>query len=107
MRTFSHVGFLTSEQLEGAFFDEGLRVWLTDFSKSPNKIEFLKFEEGSCMPELIQKQAHIAYTVPCLEEALKGAKVLFGPAVVNEQLSIAFIEEEGVSIELMEFKSSN
>ena len=104
MRTFNHVGFLTTEKLEGAVYNEGLKVWLTDFTKSPNKIEFLKFEEGSCMPELIQKQAHIAYTVPCLEEALKGAKVLFGPAAVNEQLSIAFIEEEGVSIELMEFK---
>ena len=104
MRTFNHVGFLTSEQKEGAVYNEGLCVWLTDFSKSPNKIEFLKFEEGSCMPELIQKQSHIAYSVPNLEEALVGAKVLFGPAAVNESLSIAFIEEEGISIELMEFK---
>ena len=104
MRTFNHVGFHTSEQLEGASFNEGLKVWLTDFTKSPNKIEFLKFEEGSIMPEIIQKQAHIAYTVPCLEEALKGAKVIFGPAAVDESLTIAFIEEEGVSIELMEFK---
>ena len=104
MRTFNHVGFLTSEQKEGAVFNEGLRVWLTDFSKSPNKIEFLKFEEGSCMPELIQKEPHIAYSVPNLAEALEGAKVLFGPADVNGHLSIAFIEEEGVSIELMEFK---
>jgi hypothetical protein len=104
MRTFHHVGFLTSEKKEGAFFNEGLKVWLTDIGKSPNSIEFLKFEEGSCMPELIQKQSHIAYTVPNLEEALKGCKVLFGPAAVNEQLSIAFIEEEGVSIEIMEIK---
>ena len=104
MRTFNHVGFITSEQKEGAVFNEGLSVWLTDFSKSPNKIEYLKFEEGSCMPELIQKQPHIAYSVPNLDEALIGCKVIFGPAVVNEQLSIAFIEEEGVSIELMEFK---
>jgi hypothetical protein len=104
MRTLHHLGFITSEKKEGATFNEGLRVWLTDISKSPNKIEFLKFEEGSCMPELIQKQAHIAYTVPNLEEALKGCKVLFGPATVDEHLSIAFIEEEGVSIELMEIK---
>ena len=104
MRTFNHVGIITSEQKEGAVYNEGLSVWLTDYSKSPNKIEFLKFEEGSCMPKLIQKQPHIAYIVPNLEEALKGCKVLFGPAAVNEQLSIAFIEEEGVSIELMELK---
>ena len=104
MRTFNHVGFLTTEIKEGAFFNEGLSVWLTDFSKSPNKIEFLKFEEGSCMPELIQQQSHIAYTVPDLDEALKGCNVIFGPAVCDEHLTIAFIEEEGVSIELMHIK---
>ena len=42
-------------------FNEGLKVWLTDYSKSPNRIEFLKFEEGSCLPELVQKQGHIAF----------------------------------------------
>ena len=104
MRELNHVGIITTEIKEGATYNEGLKVWLTDYSKSPNKIEFLKFEEGSCMPELVQKQTHIAYTVPNLEEALKGCHVIFGPAVCNEHLTIAFIEEEGISIELMEIK---
>ncbi len=104
MRELNHIGIITTEQKEGAVLNEGLSVWLTDYSKSPNKIEFLKFEEGSCMPELVQKQTHIAYTVPDLEEALQGCKVIFGPAVCNEHLTIAFIEEEGISIELMEIK---
>lgn len=102
MRTFNHVGIVTTEQVEGAMFNEGLSVWLTDYSKSPNRIEFLKFEEGSCLPELVQKQGHIAYTVPSLEEELKGKKVIFGPAVCDEHLTIAFIEEEGIAIEIME-----
>jgi len=72
MRTFNHAGFITKEQKEGAVYNEGLSVWLTDYGKSPNKIEFLKFEEGSCMPVLVQQQSHIAYTVPNLEEALQG-----------------------------------
>lgn len=42
MRTFNHVGIVTTEQKENAFFNEGLSVWLTDYSKSPNRIEFLK-----------------------------------------------------------------
>ena len=91
MRTFNHVGIVTTEQVEGAMFNEGLKVWLTDYSKSPNRIEFLKFEEGSCLPELVQKQGHIAYTVPSLEEC-------------DKQLTIAFIEEEGIAIEIMEIK---
>ena len=39
MRTFNHVGIVTTEHKEGAFFNEGLSVWLTDYSKSPNRIE--------------------------------------------------------------------
>ncbi len=104
MRTFNHVGIITKEIKEGAVFNEGLGVWLTDYSKSPNKIEYLKFEPGSCIPALVQDNGHIAYTVPCLEEALKGANVIFGPAVCDEHLTIAFIEEEGLAIELMEIK---
>lgn len=99
MRKFNHVGIVTTEKKPGAFFNEGLSVWLTDFTKSENKIEWLKFEEGSCMPELIQKETHMAYEVPDLNEAIKGKKVIFGPVG-----NMAFIEEEGIPVELMEIK---
>ncbi len=104
MRKFNHVGIVTTEDKPGAVFNDGLKVWLTDFTKSPNKVEFMKFEKGSCMPAIIQESTHMAYEVPSLEKALKGAKVLFGPAVCSDTLTIAFVEEEGIPVELMEFK---
>lgn len=104
MRTFSHVGIPTNENKEGAAYNDVLSVWLTDYSNSPNAIEFLKFEEGSCLPELIQNTAHLAYVVPNLEEALKDKNVIFEPLVCSDSLTIAFIEEEGIAIELMEVK---
>ena len=104
MRTLSHVGIVTTEKKEGAVYNEGLHVWLTDYSKSPNKIEFLRFDPGSCLPELVQTNGHVAYVVPSLEEELKDKKVIFGPAVCDEHLTIAFIEEEGIAIEIMEVK---
>lgn len=85
--------------------NEGLQVYLTDYSQSANRIEWLNFIEGSTvMPELIQTQTHMAYEVPDLAAALEGAKVIFGPAVCDEHLTIAFIEEEGIPVELMEIK---
>ena len=30
MRTFNHVGIITNENQEGAMFNEGLNVWLTN-----------------------------------------------------------------------------
>lgn len=104
MRTLNHFGVPTTESKSGAVYNEGLKVWLTDYTQSENRIEFLKFEEGSCLPELVQNTAHIAYEVPCLKTALEGKTVIFGPAVCDEHLTIAFIEEEGISIELMEIK---
>ena len=37
MRTFNHVGIVTTESKEGAVYNESLSVWLTDYSKSPNQ----------------------------------------------------------------------
>ena len=98
MRKINHIGIPTQTP------QPGLKVWLTNFNESPNKIEFLRFEEGSWMPELIQKTAHIAYEVDNLEEELKGAKVLVEPMPGGENLTIAFIEEEGIALELMYFE---
>jgi len=102
MRTYNHVGIIVKEKAPGAFFDDYLKVWMTDFNLSPNKFEFLTFEEGSPMPEIIQNQAHIAYTVPSIEEELKDKEAIFGPLDVNEHLKIVFIEEEGIAVELVE-----
>lgn len=102
MRTLNHIGVVTTTPAAGEVYNEGMKVWLTDFSKSPNKIESLRFEEGSWMPEVIQKKAHIAYQVDSIEEEIKGAKILIEPFVAGEGLKLAFIEEEGIAIELME-----
>ncbi len=106
MRKVNHFGIPTSKVQPDEVYNEGWKLHLTDFNKSPNKIEFLRFEPGSCLHELIQNVAHIAYEVDSLEEELKGAHVLLEPVVCSESLTIAFIEEEGIPLELMEFKHS-
>lgn len=102
MRTFNHVGIITTEKREGAMYNDVLSVWLTDYSGSENKIEWLKFEEGSVLPELVQTQTHMAYTVPDIHKELEGKNVIFPPLVCNEHLTIAFIEEEGIPVEIMQ-----
>jgi hypothetical protein len=103
MRTINHFGVPTTTVQKDEIYVDGLKLHLTDFSKSENKIEFLRFEEGSCMPEIIQKVAHIAYEVPNLEEALAGKEVIVEPMIGGPGLTIAFIVEEGIPIELMCF----
>lgn len=103
MRIFNHVGIPTSTPKEGEIYAEGMKLYLTDFKLSPNKIEFLRFEEESTMPEILKTHAHIAYEVPNLESAMEGKKVVLEPFQGGEGLMCAFIEEEGVAIELMCF----
>ena len=104
MRRINHFGIVTNESQEGENYVESLKVWITDFNKSENKIEYLRFEEGSAMPKIIQEKSHIAYEVDSLEEALKGKNVIVPPFEGGEKLTCAFIEEEGIAIELMEFE---
>ena len=105
MRKFNHVGIPTQVSQPGEFYAEGLKVWLTNFNESPNKIEYLRFDKDSWMPEAIQNIAHIAYEVDNLEEELKKAdKILVEPMQGGENLTIAFVEEEGIAIELMYFE---
>ena len=103
MRTFNHVGMVLPEKMEGMMYVEPLKVYITDCTQSPNKIEFLYFEPDSPLPQLMQQQAHIAYSVPNIEEAIKDAKLLFGPVGMGHML-LAFVVEEGVAIEFNEFK---
>ena len=103
MRKINHFGVPTTVSQKDEFYVEGLKVWLTDYTKSKNRIDFLRFMPGSCMPELVQQVAHIAYEVPDMEEALKGAHVLVEPMPGGENLTIAFIEEEGIPVEIMCF----
>jgi hypothetical protein len=103
MRKFNHVGIPTPTQKECEIYVEGMKLFLTDFSKSANKIEFLRFESGSTMPEILKTHAHIAYEVPSLESAMEGKKVVLEPFQGGEGLMCAFIEEEGIAIELMCF----
>ena len=103
MRKIYHIGIPVQQPVSGEVYNEGKKVFLTDFAKSPNKIEFLRFDADSCFFEKIQQLAHIAYEVDDLDCELAGATVLRPKTVVNEHLTIAFIEEEGIAVELMQF----
>lgn len=103
MRKINHIGIPVREPVPGEVYNEGMKVYLTDFNLSPNKIEFLRFDADSWMPAKIQALAHIAYEVDDLDRELEGAEVLLPKTVVNKNLTIAFIEEEGIALELMQF----
>ena len=96
MRTFNHVGIVTTESKEGAVYNEGLSVWLTD--------RVLEIRERQLLTGVGTDQWPYRLYGSLFEKELEGKKVIFGPAVCDEHLTIAFIEEEGIAIEIMELK---
>ena len=103
MRKFNHVGIPTIVQHKGEVFSEDMKLFLTDFAESENRIEWLRFAEDSLMPEALKKTAHIAYEVDDLEKAIKDKTVLIEPFNSSETLRIAFVMDDEVPIELMQY----
>ena len=103
-KEFHHIGIPSSDQKPNEIHLAPSKLFITDATQSEHRIEWLRYEPGSPMPELLQKVAHVAYTVDSLDEALAGRKVIVQPFAPMEGLRVAFIEDEGAPIEFLEFK---
>lgn len=100
---FSHIGIPTNTNNNLPIYLEACKVYINDFNTDPYAVEWLYFEEGSPFPEILQKQAHVAYECENLEEAMKDGKVLVEPFDAGPNLKCAFIEVNGLGVELMQF----
>ena len=102
-RKLSHIGIPTDKIPEQSIYMEGPKLHLTNYGYSPNNIEWIYFEKDSPMPDILKNNIHIAYEVPNLEEALEGKEVIIPPFEPFDGVKAAFIVEEGLGIELMEY----
>ena len=103
MRKFNHVGIPTRTKQPKENYAADMKLFLTDFNESPNRIEFLRFEEESSLPEILKTHAHIAYEVDNMAEALEDKEILIAPSTNDAGMTMAFIVEEGIAIELLHF----
>ena len=102
MAQFHHVGVPTSAQQPVETYIEGGKVHITDPQAHPYKFEYLRFEPGSPMPEIMQKNPHIAYMVDDLGKALQGEEVIVEPFDAMPTLRVAFIVKDNIVVELMQ-----
>lgn len=100
MREFHHIGVPTTVQRPGETFLEGAKLYVTQPDKY--QVEWLRFLPGSCMPQELQTQTHLAYKVDNIQAELKGQKVLLEPFTPMPGVTVAFILHEGLPVELMQ-----
>lgn len=99
---FHHFGVPTRAKRQGENYLEGAKVHITDPESHPYRVEFLRFEPGSPLPEAVQSRPHAAFMVSDLDEALKGQEVVIPPFEPMEHLRCAFIADGEAVIELMQ-----
>ena len=102
MQTFNHIGIPTTFKREGETYLEDAKLYITAVADSEYNIEWLRFEEGSPMPEILKTTAHVAYMVDDIEKAMEGKQTLLEPFEPMEGLKVAFILEDGAPIEFMQ-----
>ena len=101
---FHHFGVPTASQAENEIYIEGGKVYVTDPESHPYRVEFLRFDSDSEMPDLLKKHPHAAFVVDNLDAALEGENVLIPPFDATETIRVAFITDGDAVIELMEMK---
>ena len=104
MYEIMHVGLPVKETVLPEDYAEGLKVHISGPDNNPLSIEYLRFEEGTPFHEVVVNKVHVAYKVPSIDKFIEdeGAKVLNERMTIDETLDIAFVDVNGLVIELME-----
>jgi hypothetical protein len=106
---YHHLGIPTRKKVSGMVEIRRLKIHATDHESNPFGIQWMLYGKGCKVPDLVRKTPHAAFEVDELKTALKGRKVIIKPNSPSTGVLVAFIEEAGVPIELLQFtnKRSN
>ena len=99
---YHHVGIPTSAPHDDEVYLERFKMYAAGFDSSPYGVEWMRFEEGSPLPELVKTVPHVAFEVDDLEAALAGREVLIEPNSPSPGVRVAFVLDNGAPVELLE-----
>ena len=101
---FHHIGIPTSERKPNEKYLEQYKFYVSGFDTSEFGIEWMRFEKGSPISEIIQKIPHIAFEVDNLDLAIQGKQMIGGVSSPSKGVKVAMIIENGAPVELLEFE---
>jgi hypothetical protein len=90
---YHHLGIPTAVKREG-------ETYLPQFYR----IQWMRFEPDSPLPELVKTIPHVAFQVDDLLQALIGKQVLIEPNSPTEGVRVAFIVDDGAPVELLQIQ---
>ena len=102
MRKYHHLGIPTIEKREDEVHLAHLKVYVSGYQQSPYHIEWMRFEADAPYPDLVKTVPHVAFEVDDLEHELEGRKVIIAPNSPSPGVIVAFIEDNGAPVELLQ-----
>ncbi len=103
LRKYHHIGIPTTVPRAGEVYLEKHRTYVSGFETSPYGIEWMRFEPGSPVPELVRTVAHVAFEVDDLMAEIEGKELLIAPNSPSEGVLVAFIVDNGAPVEFLQF----
>jgi hypothetical protein len=100
---YNHVGIPTARRFDGEIDLPHLKMTVSDHQGNAFGIQWQRYWEGAPYPDLVKTMPHVAFEVDDMDAALKGHKVIVDPNSPSEGLTVAFIEVDGLPVELMHY----
>jgi hypothetical protein len=107
MLKYHHIGIPTSEPQRNETYLAEFKVHVSGYDTSPYGVEWMRFEPGSPLPELVQKVPHVAFQVERIEEHIEGKQILIPPNSPSPGVRVAFIVDDGAPIEFLEIEAES
>ncbi|GBU27451.1 hypothetical protein R84B8_00983 [Treponema sp. R8-4-B8] len=99
---YHHIGVPTEKSIAGEHYLKDYKLYHYGFEESEFGIEWMRYEKECNLPEIVKTKPHLAFEVKNLKKALKGRKIIIEPNSPSEGNVVAFIEEDGLPIELIQ-----
>ncbi len=100
---YHHLGIPTVDARAGETYLGKHRVYCTDHEANPYGIQWMRYEPGCVLPELVRTVPHVAFEVEDLERALEGHEVLIRPNSPSPGVIVAFVVVDGAPVEFLQF----
>ena len=104
---YHHIGVPTNKSVPGEHYLKEYKLYHYGFEESEFGIEWMRYEKESPLPEIVKTKPHIAFEVANMEKALLGRKIIIKPNSPSKGIVVAFIEEDGLPIELIQTSSKD
>ncbi|MDO5566455.1 MAG: hypothetical protein Q4G59_07340 [Planctomycetia bacterium] len=98
---YFHLGIPTDQDMKWDTYLENLKLHIMEYENDPFGIEWMKFDEGTPMPEIIVKRPHVAFKIANFDEAVKKFKLLVPVSSPRPGMKTCFIEHKGIGIEFV------